>query len=196
MKKGVELDDVSYIDFLGFEDDKFSYYKRLGVIMKPDPWDLEEIFNWPYGKVKEMQMMFTTDVNFQDIPQILSFAFSHKQADKVIQRSPEQFAKMKWHQVFRYWNHVMSENRAIIEREKLLEFEPDADQVAAGIENLAKFGAMATIDTLAGGNVLMWDEIETKPYHLIFAKLYLETEKAKYLEALREIKIRKSQQKR
>ena len=34
-KKGVELDDVPFIEFANFDDDKFSYYQKIGKALKP-----------------------------------------------------------------------------------------------------------------------------------------------------------------
>jgi hypothetical protein len=189
---GVELDDVSYYEFVQFEDDKLTYYKRIGMAMKPDSDGLEDIMNWPYGKVKELQMMFQGEITMGDIPQLLAFGFSTRVDGKAKDRTPEEFIKTKWHKVFQYYNHLTSELKRVIEREEILAYEPEADQVEAGIERINQFGVLATIDTLAQGNVLLYDEIEAKPYYLIFAKLHLESEKARYIEALSKIKERKS----
>lgn len=189
---GVELDDVSFFEFVQFEEDKFIYYKRLGMAMKPDSDGLEDIMQWPYGKVKELQIMFNEEITMRDIPQILAFGFSTKKDGKVIDRRPEQYIKEKWHKVFQYYNHLVAEMKRILEREEILAYEPEADQVEAGIERINQFGVLATIDTLASGNVLLYDEIEAKPYYLIFAKLHLESEKARYIEALSKIKQRKN----
>ena len=189
--QGVELDDVSFYEFVQFEEDKFTYYKRIGMAMKPDSDGLEDIMQWPYGKVKELQIMFQEEITMGDIPRLIAFGFSTKQDGKPKDRSPEEFIKEKWHKVFQYYNHLVAELKRILEREEILAYEPEADQVEAGIERINNFGVLATIDTLAQGNVLLYDEIEAKPYYLIFAKLHLESEKARYIEALTKIKQRK-----
>ena len=186
-KKGVELDNVSFIEFANFDDEKFSYYQRLGKAMKPDPSGLDDIFQWTYGKVKELQMMFTPTVTIIRTPEILAFAYS---TDKK-KRKPELFWRLKWHKVFRLWNHIHKQVLQINKREEVLQYEPDADQESAGIDRFVKFGTLATIDLLADGNVLLYDQIEAQPYKLIFAKLYLEHEKGIYLKNLQAIKSRK-----
>lgn len=180
----MELDNVSFKELLGFDITKFDYYVRVGLLMKGSAGTLSKIDQWPYGKVKELQIMFTSNVTYNMVPQILSFCHDKDQED---------YLKMKWHEVFRRYNHIVNEVNYIVEREKILIYEPDADQVEAGIGRIGTFGVMATVDTLASGNVLLYDDIEKKPYYLIFAKLHLESEKARYIENLRRIKSRKKQ---
>ena len=182
MMKSVDLDNVSYAAFLQFEADKFEYYKRIGLLLAHDSGGLNEITVWTYGKVKEMQMKFTQDILFKEIPGILAFCHESE---------PAKFFEKKWHEVFGLYNHIVSENQVIIEREKILSYEPDADQVEAGIERFQSFGVLTTIDDLADGNVLLYDEIEAKPYYLIFAKLHLESVKRQYNMNLTKIHQRK-----
>ena len=186
-QKGVELDDVSFVEFAHFDDDKFSYYQRIGKAMKPDAAGLDDIYQWTFGKVKELQMMFTEVVTIKRIPEILAFAHTTDRRT----RKPELFWKHKWYKVFALWNHIHKQMEQINEREKVLEYEPDADQESAGIDRFIKFGAMATIDMLCDGNVLIYDKMQKMPYSLIFTKLLLEKEKAQYLKNLQAIKNRK-----
>jgi hypothetical protein len=184
--KGVELDDISFVEFANFDDDKFSYYQRIGKAMKPDPAGLVDIYQWTFGKVKELQMMFTETVTIKRIPEILVFAHTTEKRT----RKPELFWRMKWHKVFALWNHIHKQMDQINKREEVLKYEPDADEEGAGIDRFIKFGTLATIDLLADGNVLLYDQIEDQPYSLIFAKLLLEKEKGQYLKALHAIKNR------
>lgn len=177
-----ELDDVSYSAFLQFDLDKFDYYSRFGKLLKPDPGNLESIVKWKYGKVKELQMKYTNDISYNKIPEIL--AFCHES-------SVETYNEKKWHEVFGLYNHIDSEVKVIVEREKILSYEPETDQVEAGIEMFQQFGVLTTIDMLSDGNVLLYDQIEEKPYYLIFAKLHLESVKNRYNKALEIIRRRK-----
>lgn len=181
-QKGVDLDNVSYLEFMSFEEEKFIYYMRVGLLMKPKAGDLEDIMNWNYGKVKELQMNFVSEVKYNELPGLIAFCYE-VEADVVWQ--------YKWHEVFAMYNHIYNEMTRIVEREKVLSYEPDADEEEAGVGRLAQFGALMGIDTLAGGNVMMWEGIEAKPYYLIFAKLHMESVKAKYIKNLQKIKSRK-----
>ena len=193
--KTTELDNVSYSVFLEFDADKFDYYSRFGKLMRPDPGNLEEIVKWTYGKVKQLQMKFTQDFDYNEIPGII--AFCHEEGkyddldDEEKKTSTQRIREKKWHEVFGLYNHIKNEVDVIVEREKILSYEPEADQVEAGIEMFQQFGVLTTIDVLADGNVLMWDAIEEKPYYLIFAKLQLESVKRVYNKNMAAIQKRK-----
>ena len=181
-KKNTELDNVSFEDFLNFDEEKFRYYKKMGEIMKPNSGGLKDIYEWTFVKVKELQMMLSNGLIFKQIPQILSFVHGSEQED---------FWQMKWHEVFRLNNHVIEQVEKVVEGEKVLMYEPDADQLEAGIERFAQFGFYGTINTLADGNVLLWPAIETTPYKIIFLKLRLEREISEYTKNKAAIEKRK-----
>ena len=90
-------------------------------------------------------------------------------------------------------NFIVSEHQKLIEREnRILHHEPEVEELEAGIESLHKFGRMATVDTLAGGDLLKHNQIIEMPYSRVFTKMYLESEKAKYQRKLIAIKSKKS----
>lgn len=47
---------------------------------------------------------------------------------------------------------------------------PDPKLLNAGIKDLDELGELNVIDSLAGGDVLKWDEIMKLPYHKVFDK--------------------------
>jgi hypothetical protein len=193
MKKNIFLDDVSYQDFLNFDEGKMLYYKRFGLLAKhkvPLLKDFPSIVDWPVGKVWELQTMFSKELRLNDIPYILAFVFETiKKGD--LERVT-YFRIEKWHNVFRLYNHVAEENQLIIQKERTLHYEADGDQEQAGIANINKYGKFATIDTLAGGDPLKYDEIEKIPWRRVFTKLKLDLDKSIYLENLSRIKRNRS----
>jgi hypothetical protein len=91
------------------------------------------------------------------------------------------------------FNFVHNSYNKLIEREnKVLHYDPEPEELEAGIESLSKFGRMATVDTLAGGDLLKHNQIIEMPYSRVFTKMYLESEKAKYQRKLIAIKSKKS----
>lgn len=44
----------------------------------------------------------------------------------------------------------------------------------AGFSELDIFGEANTVDSLAGGDILKWNQIEELPYYQVFTKLYLD----------------------
>lgn len=65
--------------------------------------------------------------------------------------------------------------------------EPDIDMMLAGINELNIFGDLNTIDMMAGGDVLKWNEIKKLPYQTVFDK---------QLKSIKEAKFQKEYQKR
>lgn len=49
--------------------------------------------------------------------------------------------------------------------------QPDPDMIAAGVQELNELGEINIIDSLAGGDILKWEQIEQLPYHKVFDKL-------------------------
>lgn len=75
---------------------------------------------------------------------------------------------------FHAYNHVEKSYKELIENEnKMLAYTPEAEEVMAGIDNLSKFGRKATVNTLAGGDILKHSAIIALPYSSIFAQLYM-----------------------
>lgn len=86
-------------------------------------------------------------------------------------------------------NFIVQEHQKLIEREnRILEYDYDPEEIEADISPLQKFGRMATVDTLAGGDLLKHSKIIELPYSRIFTKMYMESEKAKYQKRLFEIR--------
>src|SRR5690606_30694403 len=58
--------------------------------------------------------------------------------------------------------------------EKYRSSEPEPERMAAGIHQLNEFGDMVTVDALAKGNILKYDEIKALPYCRVYEKLKLD----------------------
>lgn len=54
---------------------------------------------------------------------------------------------------------------------RYLQSQPDPDMIAAGVNDLNEFGELNVIDSLAGGDILKWDEVGRIPYYKVFDKL-------------------------
>jgi hypothetical protein len=155
--------------------DTFREYRAIGRMLKPQNRDLAHITEWPYGTVKELQMRMQ-DIPVDELPGIFTFVDSRIQEKDVW--------SWKWHDVYRFYRHLQEELKDIEELEKLLYYEPTSKEENAGIHKFNEFGPLITIDRLADGDVLKYDAIEQKPYHLIFAKLKLEYTRRIYNENL------------
>ena len=58
--------------------------------------------------------------------------------------------------------------------EKYLSSEPEPEMMAAGIHQLNEFGDMVTVDALAKGDILKYDETKALPYFRVYEKLKLD----------------------
>lgn len=174
--------NVSYREFLQLEEEEYLYHKRAGLNMKGNPSGLPSVLDWGYGKVKELHIMYEEAMTMERIPVLLAFVYDEH---------VEAYWQMKWYEVFKMFNHITKEMKLISEKEKVLSYEPDGDQLAAGVERLGKFGIFATVDTLADGDPTRYPEIENIPYKIIFSKLYYDREKAEYIKNLQGIKSKK-----
>jgi len=76
-----------------------------------------------------------------------------------------------------------------------LDSDIDIDEQQAGLKELDVFGVFKTIDSLAGGDILKYDEVLQQEYSTIVVKLTYEKAVAKYRERLMEIKQRKAKNK-
>jgi hypothetical protein len=93
---------------------------------------------------------------------------------------------------YKAFNYVHSKYSLLIERENLiLGYEADSDELEAGIDKMIKFGRIATVDTLSGGNILQHTQIIELPYKRIFTKLQLDKTKAEIQKSLQKIKSKK-----
>lgn len=69
-----------------------------------------------------------------------------------------------------------------------LRSDPDVKLMQAGINELDKFGLLNTLDNLAKGDILKYDEIRNLPYNVVFDKQYMEVVKNKIEKKLAKIK--------
>jgi hypothetical protein len=77
--------------------------------------------------------------------------------------------------ILRFLLWIKQQQEFIISIEKKhLYSEPEAEMLVAGIERLNEFGEMVTIDSLANGNILEHERIESLPYYQVYQKLKLD----------------------
>lgn len=63
---------------------------------------------------------------------------------------------------------------------------------AQATERMSKFGILNTIDSLAGGDITKWKDIEELPYMVVFTKLMMEKTKGEIKRDVRVIQQRKN----
>lgn len=170
--------NCTFKELQALEVDELNYYITTGLFIPPNSWGIPDIIEWNYGKVMELVMMFGTEINLPDVVSICCFATGKKQT---------LIENKRWHEVFAFYNHIAKEVVRVEEILKTLHVLPTQEEEAAGIDNFAQFGVFATIDRLAGGNVLKYEAIENMPFMVIYTKLKLNKVEAEYQEAYQKI---------
>ncbi|SHJ20622.1 hypothetical protein SAMN05443429_11237 [Cruoricaptor ignavus] len=74
---------------------------------------------------------------------------------------------------FLLWLNDEVEKIAELE-ERFLSSDPEPAMLAAGVQRLNEFGAYATVDSLAGGDILKHEAIMQLPYYAVYQKLKLD----------------------
>jgi hypothetical protein len=120
-----------------------------------------------FGLVKELQQALRVSEYEKILP--LASKYSGVEEDEML--------KLVWFDFFHQWNYIIEDIKRSLDREdKFLSYHPTGNELEAGIENLYKFGAFATIDRLADGKVWDYKKVEQTPYGIIFTKLLLDSE--------------------
>jgi len=84
---------------------------------------------------------------------------------------------------------IIDEMKTIRELEsQYLKSDPDIKMLQAGINKLDQFGLLNTLDNLANGDILKYNEIRNIPYNVIFDKQYMEVVKLDIQKKLSKIK--------
>ena len=88
-------------------------------------------------------------------------------------------ARMNVYRFYACIKHLTNEVQRVLEQEqRALQGEPspyEAQLQQAGVEQLQPFKDLAIIDTLAQGDILRYEQVETLPYEVVFYTLYYRT---------------------
>lgn len=150
-------------EFLNLPESERKEYERIGLLLKPDPWGVSNFESWPYITVKDIQQTFSQNIDYEDVIQVINELTGHHR-DKILSKI--------WIDVFRFIKFVSNSIKQVNELEQKLAYEPDADEVKAGIEMYNEFGYFVTISRLAG-NILEQEAVGQLPYSQVFAQLRL-----------------------
>ena len=82
------------------------------------------------------------------------------------------------------WQFFFSEHERITQKYDDLQSEPDADESAAGVEQLSIFGFYATLHSLAQGNILRMDDVAKKSVDEVYTFLLYEKHLSAYKKRL------------
>ncbi len=150
-------------EFLNLPESERKEYERVGLLLKPDSWQVSNFENWPYITVKDIQQTFSQDIDYEDIIRVIN-ELTGQHRDKILLKI--------WIDVFRFIKFVTNSIEQVNELEQKLIYEPDADEVKSGIEMYNEFGYFVTISRLAN-DILKQEAVGQLPYSQVFAQLRL-----------------------
>ncbi len=118
-----------------------------------------------FGEVLELKGFARNGLNDDLVSKVLEIANSEKGKAK------RKFDKWKLKKFFAVVNFIENQFKYLGELEQKLDTETENDLIVAGIDDLNKFGDLNTIDALAGGNILKWQQVLELPYEDVYNKL-------------------------
>ena len=142
-----------------------------------------DIYQQPYSNIVNLKMWFQElndpDTYVDAFVSIMETMFSVEKSDVMNADIIDLFAA---------FNRVSFLLNELIEREdNTLPVAPDPKMVEAGLDRLEKFGELNRIDSLAGGDLTKWKDVEQMPYQEVYAKMYMDAEHARIQKAYIEI---------
>ena len=171
-----ELYNYSFTEFMALPPDDIALYKAYGLkagaknLSKLDPQE------WEWGRIKQIQDLVNKEYLWlTDIVEVVMVALEKKR---------EEVEQMKWFDIARFYTFILKAISDINEKEQQLAYEPDAREINAGIEDFARFSWFATLDRLAGGDILKYDEVGKQPWSIVFTKLLLNKTDAEFNKKL------------
>jgi hypothetical protein len=161
-----ELNAYSFKEFIELNEEERELYKSFGLKTKPDNWGKVDILEWGWALIKNLQDLLNKPyLTYNDMSEIISLASGI---------SYEEIYKLKWFDVFKFYNFVTKGIEQINEIEKQINYEPTNEEISAGIEEYNQFGWFVTLNRLAGGDILKHEDIGNQKYCDVFAVLKLQ----------------------
>ena len=167
-----ELYNYDFNEFKVLPVDERELYKAYGLRAGAKNLTGTDPTEWEWGRIKQIQDLVNQEYLWlDDIAEVVMVALDKKR---------DEVEQMKWFDIARFYTFILNAIKEINEKEQQLSYEPDAKEMSAGIENFQKFSWFATLDRLAGGDVLKYDEVGKQQWVVIFTKLLLNKTEAEY----------------
>lgn len=171
-----ELYNYTFAEFVALPPDDRELYKAFGLKAGAKSMTVVDPQEWQWGRVKQIQDLVNREYLWlEDIVEVVMIA---------LDKTRTEVEQMKWFDIARFYSFILKAITEINIKEQQLSYEPDVKEMNAGIEKFQQFSWFATLDRLAGGDVLRYDEVGRQPWNIIFAKLLLLKTEAEYNKAL------------
>lgn len=147
--------------------------------------EVPDITSWRFCDVADL-MLRVESLTPVELAEFVLSRYGRVTSDRIMKADINSF--------IRFLKHVKTEIEKIGKLQEQLKSEPKAELVAAGIDELNRFG-VASIYYSISKNPDDWDRISEIPYSKIFTKLMLDKVNAEIQERYNDILIERSKQK-
>ena len=173
-----EYKAYTFKEFLNLPEHEHEEYESTGLLRKPDDWGVDDFMKWPFVTVRKVQLILSEELDYENIIEIIL----------LITGCPiEKILTIKWFHVFSFLKFVNNSIKEVNKLEEKLAYEPDANEERAGIEMYNQFGYFSTVDRLAGGDLLKYEEVGMTEYGIVFTKLLLNKVDAQFIKNYQKI---------
>lgn len=148
-------------------------------VVKPLPFFYQGFWRWK----KKHGVERLTDLTWGEVRAVIDLLSSGElpqviEAFRLVYKIKHP-ARMNVYRFYACIKHLTNEVQRVLEREqRALQGDPspyEAQLQQAGVEQLQPFKDLAIIDTLAQGDILRYEQVETLPYEVVFYTLYYRT---------------------
>lgn len=179
----IELTSISVAQYLELEDKtEYDFAMKFAFVFKEpvDEYGIGDMMEQPFGYVKDFQY---------EIEQGLSFA---KLIDLVTEtKKIKNIGKEPLDKLMRFANYLITSIEQIVEVEnESLAYEPDPDEIEAGMDKFNGLGVYLQIRSLTNGDITKFDQVRKLPYSLCFTEMYTAKQMSDYQKDLMKIKQR------
>lgn len=162
----IEEDSPLVLNLSGITQAQLDYIFKYGAgSNKLGKYECKKFVDLPYGVVrKDMITLQKRDLHAEAIQLLLECQYSKVNLKGITQTD-----------IFNFMVFMKKQQDKIFNMERFyLKSDPDPHLIAAGVHRLDEFGALATIHTLAMGDISKHPYIENLPYYKVYEVLKLE----------------------
>ena len=177
-----ELENITVLQFFSLPmDELLQQYNLLKMLRQSDTLKdkkADSILMQPYSMIVKLKKYYS-NLTPEAMVAMVKMVFGIKNEVQMQFKIVEYFPAV---------NFIVNGLDKIIELEvKRLTSQPKEELIMAGVEKMQVYGDLNTIDQLAGGDMLKWNEIEKMPWQYVFTKLCMEKDRADIQESYSEI---------
>ena len=177
--EALDEDSPLVLNLSGVTQAQLDYIFKYGAgSNKLGKYECKKFTELPYGVVrKDMLTLQKRDLHAEAIQLLLECQYPKVSLKGVTQT-----------EIFNFMVFIKKQHDKIFNMEKFyLKTDPDPHLIAAGVHRLDEFGALATIHTLAMGDISKHPYVESLPYYKVYEVLKLEKVQKEIQKAYAEI---------